>query len=426
MRYPRILPSLAALALLVAATPAGAVDYRFPVADEHYSAFYPTAYMDEGGHDWACEDLYYTGHTGSDFGGGSWSGMDAGRNIVAAADGVVVATNDGEWDRCTTGDCGEANYVILEHADARRTLYWHLKQWTVAVSVGQSVTCGTYLGQMGSSGYSFGPHLHFGVQESNRNNGDPFDGPCSAPPSYWIAQGDHGGLPGNACPNLGPCTPAATLRCGETISAANNATGSTATHSVYGCGSSSSGPEIAYAFTTAVSEPVTLGLTGLGADLDLFLLGSDTCDGNGALTCSTNPDASEEWLTFDAAAGATYTIVIDGWAGALSAFDLTAVCTGGGGGTDTAPTVDTAGDTGSTPTDDTRDPGQDEGAVAVPGGVVSLPDAGCGCGGSSGKGEEGASDADPDDGGLPGTLVPLGSGIVIGLGGLARRRRRAP
>ena len=418
---------LATILLLIVATPAAAVDYRFPVADEHYAAFYPTAYMDEGGHDWACGDIYYDGHTGSDFGGGSWTGMDAGRNIVAAADGVVVASNDGEWDRCSSGDCGEANYVILEHADGRRTLYWHLKQWTVAVSVGQTVTCGTYLGQMGSSGYSFGPHLHFGVQESNRSNGDPFDGPCSAPPTYWIDQGEHGGLPGNACPNVGPCTHAATLSCGQTLSAANNAAGSTSTHGVYGCGSASSGPEIAYAFSTDVSESVTIGLAGVSADLDMFLLANTECDGNGALTCSTNPDASDEWITFDATAGVTYTIVVDGWAGAVSGFNLSALCTGGSGGAggDTAVVVDTADDTGSSPTHDTEVTGNDDGTVAVPGRFVSLPEAGCGCGGEGDEEEDGgAPDAEPEKGGVPGTLVPLGSAVFVGLGALARRRRR--
>ena len=313
---------------------AQAQDYRFPAADEHYGYFYPTAYMDEGGQDWGCGDIYYSGHQGSDFGVGSWAGMDAGRSVVAAADGVVTATNDGEYDRCSTADCGEANYVIIAHANGRNTWYWHLKQWSVAVSPGQTVSCGTYLGEVGSSGNSTGPHLHFEVREPSGGPGDPFDGPCSAPPTYWIAQGDYGGLPGNSCPYAGPCVQVATLSCGATISSANNAGGATSTHSLYGCGSSaSSGPEIAYAFSTPIAETVTLGLTGLSADLDLFVLGSDTCDGSGAITCSTNSDASEEWVAFDASPGAVYTVVVDGWSGAVSNFNLVASCVGDDGST---------------------------------------------------------------------------------------------
>lgn len=347
-----------------------AVDYRFPAGDADYGYFYPTAYMDEGGRDWGCGDIYYDGHTGSDFGIGSWGGMDAGREVVAAAEGTVVATNDGEYDRCDSGACGTANYVIIQHDDGRQTWYWHLKQWTVAVSAGQWVSCGTHLGYAGSSGNSTGPHLHFEVREPSGAVGDPFDGACSAPPTYWIAQGDYGGLPGNACPSNGPCAVVGTLSCGQSLATANNAAGSTASHSVYGCGpSSSSGPEIAYHFSTPVNEPVTIGVTGVGADLDLFVQSSDACDGSGAVTCSTNPDASEEWVSFDAAAGATYTVVVDGWDGATSGFTLSASCTGG-------PPPDTGtSDTG------TADSGGPDGRPlpGAPGEAVTRAQAACGC-----------------------------------------------
>jgi murein DD-endopeptidase MepM/ murein hydrolase activator NlpD len=309
-----------------------AQDYRFPASDAHYGYFYPTAYKDDGGADWNCGSIYYSGHNGNDFGVGSWAGMDAGRAIVAAADGTVIATHDGEYDRCDSGDCGTGNYVKIQHANGRQTWYWHLKQWTVAVSSGQAVTCGTHLGYAGSSGNSTGPHIHFEVRESSNSASDPFDGPCSAPPTYWISQGSYGGLPGNSCPATytGPCTEVATLSCGQTIASANNAGGATSSHSVYGCGEyASSGPEIAFAFSTPVSENVRLELTGLGADLDMFLLSSAACDGSGAISCSTNPNADNEGISFDAGAGSVYTVVIDGWEGAASGFSLTAVCTGG-------------------------------------------------------------------------------------------------
>lgn len=380
------------LSLLLGAAPAAALaqSYRFPASDAHYGYFYPTAYVDEGGSDWNCGSIYYGGHQGSDFGIGSWSGMDEGRAVVAAADGVVIATNDGEFDRCETADCGEANYVILEHADGRRTWYWHLKQWTVAVGAGQVVTCGTHLGYAGSSGNSTGPHLHFEVREASGGMGDPFDGPCSAPPTYWISQGDYGGLPGVSCPYTGPCVQVDTLSCGETLASANNAGGATSSHSVYGCGTSaSSGPEIAYAFSTTLSEPVTLGLTGLGGDLDLFLQSADTCDGSGAITCSTNSDASEEWITFDAAAGATYTVVVDGWDGAVSGFNLSASCVGGS----------------------TTDGGDDGGGDGAP--DSAIPDSGQDTAATGGFGPR------PTEGRPPGGLVPLSDTASEGCGGCA-------
>jgi len=412
--------ALIGLPLALWALAAQAQDYRFPAGDEHYGYFYPTAYKDNGGADWNCGGIYYSGHQGSDFGVGSWAGMDEGRRVVAAADGTVVATNDGEYDRCTTADCGEANYVILEHANGRRTWYWHLKQWTVAVSAGQYVSCGTHLGYAGSSGNSTGPHLHFEVRESNNVASDPFDGPCSGPPTYWISQGAYGGLPGNSCPWTGPCNPVATLSCGQTLSSANNASGSTTTHSVYGCGAyASSGPEIAYSFSTGVDEPVTIGLTGVGADLDLFLLGSSACDGSGAITCSTNSDTSEEWISFNATAGAVYTVVVDGWEGATSAFHLSAQCVGNPPpDPEDSPTPDSV-DSVASSSDSARP--EPEGP-SLPGLPVDLRSLGCG---GSEEEEEAAT-----GGTLPGRPVPMpevgcgGGAALLGVGLLFRARRR--
>ncbi|HND32830.1 MAG TPA: peptidoglycan DD-metalloendopeptidase family protein [Myxococcota bacterium] len=413
------------LFLLCLPTAAMAQDYRFPAGDEHYGYFYPTAYKDNGGADWNCGGIYYSGHNGSDFGVGGWGGMDEGRRIVAAADGVVVGTNDGEYDRCSTGDCGDANYVMIEHANGRRTWYWHLKQWTVAVSPGQAVTCGTHLGYAGSSGNSTGPHIHFEVREASGSASDPFDGPCSGPPTYWISQGAYNGLPGGSCPYTGPCSQVATLGCGQTISSANNAGGASQSHSVYGCGQyPSSGPEIAYAFTTPIDEPVSIGLTGLGADLDMFLLNSTACDGSGAIGCSTNSNASDEWISFNATAGAVYTIVVDGWEGATSGFNLVAQCTGG-------PPPDTEPPQESVPPTESVVPTTDDSAPVaewsgLPGDRVPLGGLGCGS-----KDEGGGVPQEGD--GLPGTPTPLselgcrsgaGAALLVVVASRLRRRRR--
>ena len=189
---------LALLTLMSAAQ-----SYRAPFSDAHYGYFYPTAYYDHSGRDWACGRIRYSGHRGSDFGGGSFSGMDAGRDIVAAADGTVVAVHDGEYDRCTSGGCsgggGYGNYVRIRHADGKHTIYAHLKKWSLTVRSGQRVSCGQKIGRMGSSGYSTGPHLHFETRTSSGARVDPFDGSCSSPPSYWVSQGPHGGRPSRTC-----------------------------------------------------------------------------------------------------------------------------------------------------------------------------------------------------------------------------------
>lgn len=388
---------------------AWAQDYRFPTSAEDYGEYYPTAYVDHGGvTDWNCGNLSYSGHNGSDWGGGSWSGMDAGRDIVAAALGTVLATNDGEADDCSTGDCdggsGFGNYVKLQHADGKVTYYAHMKTWSVAVAVGDTVTCGQKMGEMGSSGHSTGPHLHFEVRTSSGSSTDPFEGGCAEPPSYWVDQGTYGELPALVCDDVPACTVADRLRCGATIASSNGAAGATATHSAYGCDEFVySGAEIAYEFSTELGEAVTLSLGGLGADLDLFVLTSEACDGTNAVGCSTNPNGDAESVSFTATAGQRYVVVVDGYEGASSSFSLTASCAGGWPG-ENEPT-DTAVDTAPPVEEDTSSvgPPEDEARVAPPGTMVALEGDAAGCAATPG---------------LPGIAA-------IALALLAPRRRRA-
>jgi len=142
----------------------------------------------------------YDEHDGNDYLlDGGFDAMDAGSTpIVAAADGVVVETEDGHYDRCrpVNGevDCNGgplfANYVIVEHEDGVRTKYWHMMSGSVAVALGDAVRCGDQLGIVGSSGISSTPHLHFEVQAANGSVIDPYAGPLSQERSWWVEQGD--------------------------------------------------------------------------------------------------------------------------------------------------------------------------------------------------------------------------------------------
>ena len=75
-----------------------------------------------------------------------------GTPIGAAMDGKVIAVGR---------DRGYGNYILLENGGGYRTLYAHLSAWYV--SVGQWVRSGQEIGRMGDTGYSTGPHLHFGI-----------------------------------------------------------------------------------------------------------------------------------------------------------------------------------------------------------------------------------------------------------------------
>ncbi len=82
-----------------------------------------------------------------------------GGNIYAAASGTVetVAYQSG----------GFGNYIVIKHNDGTRTLYAHLKSYSV--KQGQYVSQGQTIGVMGSTGNSSGVHLHF-----EWSGGDPW------------------------------------------------------------------------------------------------------------------------------------------------------------------------------------------------------------------------------------------------------------
>lgn len=119
-----------------------------------------------------------------------WRMMDRQEvRVVAAAAGTIVAKRDGNFDRnCAMGG-GIANSVHIQHADGSIAWYLHLKNGSVtSKSVGASVARGEYLGTVGSSGSSTGPHLHFEVHDAAGNVVEPFAGACNAGSSLWAVQ----------------------------------------------------------------------------------------------------------------------------------------------------------------------------------------------------------------------------------------------
>lgn len=140
-----------------------------------------------------CGVKSYNEHRGTDFVIRSFRAMDKGVDVVAAASGKVIFLKDGLFDKETVSDVskGLGNYVAVDHGDLFITYYGHLKKNSIAVSFGQSVAAGEKLGEVGSSGNSTDPHLHFELWYDSSVYIDPFSGPCGNSSTYWVNQPDY-------------------------------------------------------------------------------------------------------------------------------------------------------------------------------------------------------------------------------------------
>ena len=104
-------------------------------------------------------------HTGIDIGGGY------GATLMAAASGTVISVSEPVEGR-NTGGSGYGNYCIIDHGNGVTTLYGHARD--ITVHVGDTVSAGQTIGEMGSTGTSTGAHLHFEVRV-NGTRYDPLD-----------------------------------------------------------------------------------------------------------------------------------------------------------------------------------------------------------------------------------------------------------
>ncbi len=121
------------------------------------------------------------------------------------------------------------------------------------------------------------------------------------------------------------CGQSVPLSCGIPYNGTN--AGGTDDVSTYTCGSTlnveNNGPEIVHSFTTTEAGTVTIDLTGLSANLELFLLSE--CSRRSGLQYSQNPGTNDEQIIRDLPAG-TYYVVVDGYNGAISNYNLSVDC----------------------------------------------------------------------------------------------------
>lgn len=143
--------------------------------------------------DYNCGSRTYDGHGGTDIFTTpySWAKMDSNNvEVIAGAPGTIVYKIDGNYDRqCQWMNGTNWNAVYVQHADGTVAWYGHLKSGSLtSKAVGATVQTGEYLGIVGSSGYSTGPHLHFELRSSDGNVIDPYAGSCGSATSRWRNQ----------------------------------------------------------------------------------------------------------------------------------------------------------------------------------------------------------------------------------------------
>lgn len=79
-----------------------------------------------------------------------------GAPIMASAAGSVIISRSSGWN------AGYGSYIVVRHDNGTQTLYAHLSK--TLVGVGEQVSQGEVIGQMGRTGKATGVHLHFEVR----------------------------------------------------------------------------------------------------------------------------------------------------------------------------------------------------------------------------------------------------------------------
>ena len=106
-----------------------------------------------------------------------------GMPVLAVAPGVVTEVVNTFSDSVPTvnpnigGEGAPGNHVILDIGNGRYVAYAHLKRDTINVVVGQRVHVGQQIANLGNTGNSFLPHLHFQLMNRSsfaQSHGLPF------------------------------------------------------------------------------------------------------------------------------------------------------------------------------------------------------------------------------------------------------------
>ncbi len=164
--------------IAAASAPARAIEFEFPLActigDDCAIQHYVDRDPGPDALDYRCGHQTYDGHDGIDIRIPTLRDMTDGVQVLAAADGTVSRVRDEMpdviFDEANPGavadrECG--NGVVIEHGDGWQTQYCHMKLGSIRVAPGDRVKAGTAIGEVGLSGMTEFPHVHFTVRKGN-------------------------------------------------------------------------------------------------------------------------------------------------------------------------------------------------------------------------------------------------------------------
>ncbi len=125
--------------------------------------FLPDGVMN--GYIWPARGVFTSGY------GWRWGRMHQGIDIAADVGTPIYAAASGVVEYAGWNSGGYGNMVEVRHRDGSMTRYAHMN--ALYVQKGQQVTQAEQIGEMGSTGYSTGPHLHFEVHLADQGTVNP-------------------------------------------------------------------------------------------------------------------------------------------------------------------------------------------------------------------------------------------------------------
>ena len=106
--------------------------------------------------------------------GQRWGTMHNGIDVANSVGTPIVAVMDGTVINAGPAQ-GFGNWVVIKHDGGEVSVYGHMRNYSV--SVGQRVSAGEQIAQIGNEGRSTGPHLHFEIRP---------DGVTPVDPQVWL------------------------------------------------------------------------------------------------------------------------------------------------------------------------------------------------------------------------------------------------